>query len=229
MQTVDRAIKLILISALSVGFCVADISEVSASETNNQSIPEERQGALTENQTLTEKQQGAIIQNQTMPEASTSNSAPLQGKVERKHASGFGLFGKRWTSEVYRSLNYGILGVVMVRYPFSKTERVSRVFPDCPAALAGIKAGDIVVKYADHVVDGHENQRITWHTADGIAGTHVDYTVRRHGQLLTFDLIRMNIEDVPNSSIRRMYERMLRDLGPPGVAEEKLQERRSEE
>lgn len=154
-----------------------------------------------------------------------SDSTPLQGKVERKHSPGFSLFGKRWTSEVYRSLNYGILGVVMVRHPFSKTERVGEVFPDCPAALAGIKTGDIVVSYANHVIDGHETQRSTWHTADGAAGTHVDYVVRRHGTEIKFDLTRMNIEDIQNSHIRRLYERMLSHLGPPGEVQQKLQER----
>ena len=151
--------------------------------------------------------------------ATTSNDAtPLQGKVTRKHSPTFGLFGRRWTAEDYRSLNYGILGVVMVRFPFSKAERVTQVFPDCPAIQAGIKPGDVVVQIADHVLSGHETQRTTWDTADGVAGTHVDYTVRRHGQLITFNLTRMNIEDIQNSSIRRLYERMLRELGPPKAA-----------
>ncbi|MBS2002046.1 MAG: PDZ domain-containing protein [Cyanobacteria bacterium SZAS LIN-5] len=198
-----------------IGACFGRPCLVWAESLKDEAIPQDRQGA--------------IIQNRIDGGNATADSAPLQGKVERKHSSGFSLFGRRWTSEEYRNLNYGILGVVMVRHPFSKTERVAQVFPDCPAALAGIKPGDIVVKYADHVVDGHENQRTTWHTADGIAGTHVDYTVRRRGQLITFDLIRMNIEDIPNSSIRRMYERMLRDLGPPGVAEETLRKRHNEE
>lgn len=117
----------------------------------------------------------------------------------------------------------------MVKHPFSKTERVGEVFPDCPAALAGIRPGDVVVSYADHVIDGHETQRSTWHTADGVAGTHVDYVVRRHGRELKFDLTRMNIEDIQNNRIRRIYERMLSNLGPPGEVQVKLMEKQSAE
>jgi C-terminal processing protease CtpA/Prc len=157
-----------------------------------------------------------------------SDSKPLQGKVTQKHAPGFGLFGRRWTTEDYRSLNYGILGIVMVRFPFSKAERITQLFPDCPAVQAGLRPGDVVIKIADHVLSGHETQKTTWHTADGVAGTHVEYTIKRHGQLLTFDLTRMNIEDIQNETIRRMYERMLRELGPPGGDRKKLEPQPSE-
>lgn len=180
------------------------------------------------NQTAADATQNSASQNSAAA-IEASDSKPLQGKVERKRSQGFGLFERRWSAEEYRNMNYGILGVVMVRSLFSKTERVGEVFPDCPAALAGIRPGDVVVQYADHVLDGHETQRSTWHTADGVAGTHVDYIVRRHGKLITYDLTRMNIEDIQNKSIRRLYESMLRKLGPPGVAEQKLQERRVEE
>ncbi|MBI2812090.1 MAG: PDZ domain-containing protein [Candidatus Melainabacteria bacterium] len=158
-----------------------------------------------------------------------TGSKPLQGKVVRKNSPSFGLFGRRWTTEDYRSLNYGILGIVMVRFPFSKAERITQLFPDCPAVQAGLRPGDVVVKIADHVLSGHETQKTTWHTADGVAGTHVEYTVKRHGQLLTFDLTRMNIEDIQNDSIRRMYERMLRELGPPGSVDRKQLEQQPSE
>lgn len=162
-------------------------------------------------------------------DSKVEDSKPLQGKVTRKDSPGFGLFGRRWTTEDYRSLNYGVLGIVMVRWPFSKTERVTQVFPDCPAVLAGIKPGDVVIQIADHVLSGHETQKTTWHTADGVAGTHVEYTIRRHGEILKFDLTRMNIEDIQNKNIRQLYERMLRELGPPGSVEQKrLQEPPSE-
>ncbi len=103
----------------------------------------------------------------------------------------------------------------MVRFPFSSAERITQLFPNCPAVQSGLKPGDVVVQIADHVLSGQETQKTTWHTADGVAGTHVEYTVKRHGQLLTFDLTRMNIEDIQNDRIRRMYERLLRQLGPP--------------
>lgn len=156
---------------------------------------------------------------------SSATSTPLKGSVTRKHSPGFSLFGQRWTTDAYRNLNYGILGVVMTRWLFAKDEKVTKVFRDCPAALAGIKPGDVVIAYGNHTLDGHETQKTTWGTADGIAGTHVDYTVRRHGKLITFDLVRMNIEDIQNGSVRRMYEQMLRDLGPPGEVQRKLEQK----
>lgn len=162
-------------------------------------------------------------------EAKVEETKPLQGKVTRKDSPGFGLFGRRWTTEDYRSLNYGILGIVMVRFPFSRLERITQLFPDCPAVQAGLRPGDIVVKIADHVLSGHETQKTTWHTADGVAGTHVEYTIKRHGKLMTFDMIRMNIEDIQNDTIRRTYERMLRELGPPGSIDRKQLEQQPTE
>jgi hypothetical protein len=66
-----------------------------------------------------------------------------------------------------------------------------------------------------HVLGNFENQRSTWNTTDGEAGTPVDVTVRRGHDLLTFHLIRMNIEDIPEQRVRRAFERLLEKLGPP--------------
>jgi hypothetical protein len=140
----------------------------------------------------------------------------LKGSAVRKSSPGFGLFGRRWTTDDYRNLEYGIIGIVSTRRLFSKVDRVEQVFPDCPASLAGIRSGDVIVQIADHVLKGKDTQRTTWDVADGKAGTKVDYIIRRHGELITFPLTRMNIEDIQNTGIRRMYERMLRELGPPG-------------
>ncbi len=148
--------------------------------------------------------------------AQKKSTPTLKGSAVRKSSPGFGLFGRRWTSEDYRSLEYGIIGTVSTRRLFSKIDKITVVFPDCPAALAGIRPGDVIVQIADHVLQGKDTQRTTWNVADGKAGTKVDYIVRRHGELITFNLTRMNIEDIRNNGIRRMYERMLRELGPPG-------------
>jgi membrane-associated protease RseP (regulator of RpoE activity) len=148
--------------------------------------------------------------------AQKESTPTLKGSAVRKSSPGFGLFGRRWTSEDYRNLEYGIIGTVSTRRLFSKIDKITVVFPDCPAALAGIRPGDVIVQIADHVLKGKDTQRTTWNVADGKAGTKVDYIVRRHGELITFNLTRMNIEDIRNNGIRRMYERMLRELGPPG-------------
>lgn len=212
-------------NALLSWACAAALaSSASADET----IAPIHQGSVSQTESVVGTNlNGTAVENAKLDavDGKAEDSKPLQGKVTRKDSPGFGLFGRRWTTEDYRSLNYGVLGIVMVRWPFTKTERVTQVFPDCPAALAGIKPGDVVLQIADHVLSGHETQKTTWHTADGVAGTHVEYTIRRHGEILKFDLIRMNIEDIQNKSIRQLYERMLRELGPPGSVEPKrLQE-----
>lgn len=187
-----------------------------------------QQGSVSQTESVvgtgTTNLDGTAVENAKLDviDAKIENSKPLQGTVTRKDSPGFGLFGRRWTTEDYRNLNYGVLGIVMVRWPFSKTERVTQLFPDCPAVMAGIKVGDVVVQIGDHVLGGHETQKTTWHTADGVAGTHVEYTIRRHGEILKFDMTRMNIEDIQNKNIRQLYERMLREYGPPGSIEQKL-------
>jgi C-terminal processing protease CtpA/Prc len=186
-------------------------------------------GTAVENAKLDAVDTNATEAKSDAIQAKVDDSKPLQGKVTRKDSPGIGLFGRRWTTEDYRNLNYGILGIVMVRCPFSRAERITQLFPDCPAVQAGLRPGDIVIKIADHVLSGHETQKTTWHTADGVAGTHVEYTIKRHGELLTFDMIRMNIEDIQNDTIRRMYERMLRELGPPGAVDRKKLEQQPSE
>jgi hypothetical protein len=140
----------------------------------------------------------------------------LTGGVRRKGSLPFGLSGQQWTAEDYRSLNYGIIGMKSKTNRFSKLDKVIAVFPDCPAQQVGIKPGDVIVKIADHTVDKKTTQKTIWQKADGIAGTHVDYVIRRHGELITFHLTRMNIEDIQNDALRQLYEKMLRELGPPG-------------
>ena len=87
--------------------------------------------------------------------------------------------------------------------------------PGCPAALAGIQVGDVEVQADDHVWKGTDFQRENWNYGAGEAGTPVDLVIRRHGQLMTFHLVRMNIEDIPDESLRKEYESLLRRMGPP--------------
>jgi C-terminal processing protease CtpA/Prc len=144
----------------------------------------------------------------------------LSGKVHHNDSGQsdsphFSLFGRKMTSEDYRSLNYGILGMVTWRSIFSGKQTVTEVYDGCPAALAGIRPGDIEIQADDHVWTRSDDQRSNWNIADGEAGTPIDIVIKRHGELLTFHLVRMNIEDIQNNSIRRMFERMLLRLGPP--------------
>ncbi len=130
-------------------------------------------------------------------------------------SSGSGHFGRKMSAAAYRNLNYGVIGIVSRKLIFGSKQTVTEVYPGCPAALAGIRPGDVEVQTDDHVWNREDNQRSNWNITDGKAGTPVDVTIRRHGQLMTFHLIRMNIEDISDDRIRRMFERMLSRLGPP--------------
>jgi hypothetical protein len=146
---------------------------------------------------------------------------PNQVQVQTKGDPGLqkvsgSFFGrKKMSAEDYRNLNYGVLGIVTQKSILGSKQTVIDVITDCPAALAGIRPGDVELGVDDHAWTREDNQRETWNRADGEAGTPVDVIIRRGRQTMTFHLIRMNIEDIKNSGIRHRYERMLRKMGPP--------------
>lgn len=121
----------------------------------------------------------------------------------------------QWTPEQFRKLEYGVLGIVATKTVFSRHYTVTQVLPGCPAALAGIQTGDVEIAANGHVFTAEDDQRTYWHTVAGKAGTPVDIVISRKGEPITFHLTRMNIEDIENEKVRRMFERMLSLLGPP--------------
>jgi C-terminal processing protease CtpA/Prc len=170
-------------------------------------------------------------------QAPTEMVAPLQGTVsktgtgeEQKLEGGVGQQAsedKKWhlkslahkhklTSEDYRNLEFGITGFVSTKLLFSAHPVVTELFPGCPAEQVGIRLGDHIIQANDHAFTWRDMQRQYWRYLDGRAGTIVDLTISRKGQPMTFKLTLMNIEDVPNDKLRRMYERMVRALGAPG-------------
>ena len=66
----------------------------------------------------------------------------------------FSLRGRKLTSEDYRNLNYGILGIDTFKYLWGGKQTIDEVYPGCPAALAGIQVGDVEVQADDHVWKG---------------------------------------------------------------------------
>ena len=154
----------------------------------------------------------------------TPQAAPLQGgisledKQEEKPRKILFTFRSRQalSAEDYRKMEYGVLGIVGQKSIFSRYYTVTHVLPDCPAAQAGVQVGDIQMQAGDHVFTDSDSQGTYWRTMCGKAGTPVDIVVKRGEELLTFHLVRMNIEDIQNERIRRMYEQMLSLFGPPG-------------
>lgn len=120
------------------------------------------------------------------------------------------------TSEQYRAMNYGVLGMNVVSHTDSPCPVVAGVYPTCPAALAGIMPGDLMVKANGHVFQPGEGQAALWHIVCGKADTPVCLTIMRQGRLIDLNLVRMNIEDIMDDNIRGTYEDLISNLGAPG-------------
>lgn len=117
--------------------------------------------------------------------------------------------------EEYRKMEYGVIGIDALLQLGGPGPVITRVFPGTPAESAGLRKGDLIVKAKDHVFKPGEGQRVLWQIVAGRAGTPVDISVLRDGEVVKFHMLRMNIEDIPDQSKRRQYEVLLSALGAP--------------
>lgn len=120
----------------------------------------------------------------------------------------------------YRKMEYGIIGLDSFLQVGGPGPVVTKVYPGSPAAKAGIQPGDLILKARNHVFKPGEAQRVLWQVIAGRAGTPVDMTVLRNGQLVTVEMLRMNIEDVDDKNRRRQYECLLDSLGAPNYTDD---------
>ena len=118
------------------------------------------------------------------------------------------------SSDDYRKLDYGVIGLESVVQLDGSGPVVTNCFPTCPATIAGIRPGDRIVKAGDYAFKRGDGQRVLWQKVGGKADTPIDITVLRDGELITFHLMRMNIEDIEDERIRRTFEALLSALGP---------------
>ena len=122
----------------------------------------------------------------------------------------------RMTADEYRRLEYGVIGFnAELRFNVSGPV-VTTLFPSCPAANAGIKPGDVLVMAGSHTFQSGEGQEVLWRVVGGRAGTPLEMSVMRDGKVLSFSLVRMNIEDIQDDRIRNYYEDLLSRYGAPG-------------
>lgn len=124
----------------------------------------------------------------------------------------------KMSSEEFRKLEYGVIGLNAVVHLDGSGPVITEVYPTCPAANAGMRPGDLIVKANDYVFKRGDGQRVLWNIVGGKADTPVDVTVLRDGELTTFHLMRMNIEDIQDNKIRGTFEDLLSQLGPPSNA-----------
>jgi C-terminal processing protease CtpA/Prc len=123
------------------------------------------------------------------------------------------------SSEQFRQLNYGVLGIDSVQDGVTAGSVVRTLYPGCPAESSGMRVGDRMIKLNDYTMRLGDGQKVMWHLMDGKADTPCDVTVNRNGELLTFHLVRMNMEDIPDFRTRFMFEMLLSAYGPPKSSE----------
>ncbi len=196
------------------------IAPHTAREDNTPVMPTTNQNSALQGGILLEEAAASASNNplNSSAAAGEQNLAGQQPALDRSafpRRTLFGFNSKPWTSEQYRKLEYGVLGIVAQKNVFSRFYTITEVLPGCPAALAGLQRGDVEISANGHVFTAQDDQRSYWRTVAGRAGTPVDIVVRRNGELLNFHLVRMNIEDIQNDRVRRIFERMLSSLGPP--------------
>ncbi|MBU6452541.1 MAG: hypothetical protein KGS72_12220 [Cyanobacteria bacterium REEB67] len=123
--------------------------------------------------------------------------------------------GMELSSDEYRSLNIGIIGCDTDRTFFTKLATVTSLYDGCPAKEAGIKLGDQEVQDEAKTEDADIADPTVpkWSFGCGVAGDAVELTIKRHGKILHFHLIRMNMEDVPDLKLRHTYEKLVKLTG----------------
>lgn len=117
--------------------------------------------------------------------------------------------------EEYRKMEYGVIGLDALLPVNGSCPIITRILKGTPAEEAGLQKGDLIVKAKDHVFKAGEGQRVLWQVVAGKAGTPVDMTVLRNGELVKVTMNRMNIEDIQDKKSRHQYRCLLNALGPP--------------
>jgi hypothetical protein len=144
-------------------------------------------------------------------EQSATDTRAINALAIKKLAAGLEL-----SSDEYRSLGAGCLGYESFRTFFQPIAIVTKVYRDSPADKAGICEGDrlLIDNHKDEEARANPQQPL-WGVRCGQAGTPADITVLRDGHPVTLTLIRMNIEDIKEPSIRFEREQLIRKLGYP--------------
>jgi hypothetical protein len=144
---------------------------------------------------------------QSQAPTSAEARANLFELAAKKLASGADL-----TSDDFRRLQIGCVGMETVRTFFQNIGQVEAVYPDSPAAEAGIKVGDKVIDHANDNAAKADPTQPLWSVKLAQAGTTQEVTLLQHKQPVTITLTRMNIEDIKDKKIRKMWENMAKNL-----------------
>lgn len=115
----------------------------------------------------------------------------------------FGKSGLRASTYQLEDTGYGVCGFVLNVAQNGYTS-IRQVFPSMPAAVAGIRTGDVVVSVnGESTVNMSQSEVWNWFT--GIPGTDVAMIVVRAGQPVDVTLKRMDIGRIPDSLTRAVF------------------------
>jgi bifunctional DNA-binding transcriptional regulator/antitoxin component of YhaV-PrlF toxin-antitoxin module len=142
-----------------------------------------------------------------------SERAAFEGAVKKLKAKA------DMTADDFRSLGIGTLGYeALLKGDSSKVEKV---FPGSPAEQAGIRKGDVVIRDADAAKDLAQGRPTGSNYAVILrrAGSVDEVTVLRDKQPVTLQVTRMNIADIADDKVRKMWEKMILNLAdaPDGI------------
>jgi len=167
-----------------------------------------------------------------MSDPATAASAPqtLYGSVKKRQnteTAANGLYalaakklsqGVQLSAEEYRSLGIGCAGLEATNTFFQKFGKVTDVYPGSPADKAGIRVGDKILAITDDKTAQKEQANPSvplWDVTLDKEGTQQDVTIIRHGKSVTYNLTRINIEDIQDTTYRQRWEQIVSKLGYP--------------
>jgi len=125
---------------------------------------------------------------------------------------------QRLTAEEYRSLGIGTAGFEANQTFFQNTAKVIKVYRDSPADKAGVRVGDKMLMTEANPAEAMERANPTqplFQIKFKKVGVPVEITLLRHKEPVKMTLITMNIEDIEEPEIRKMFEKMVSELDYP--------------
>jgi C-terminal processing protease CtpA/Prc len=180
----------------------------SATDTNTEETA--LQGGVKKNELTGDTQDNNLQTEQSKNDTTPTTNTPFQLAVQKLSS------GAEMTSDDYRNLGIGWLGMDSIATVFHTTPTVNKVWKDSPAYYAGVQVGDLVVNNPDDTSHRKPDPTIPmWQVTFGKAGAKDDITFSRDGHLFTKTLVRENIEDIKDKKARKMWEKMAQKLGNP--------------
>jgi C-terminal processing protease CtpA/Prc len=160
---------------------------------------------------------GTTLRSAAESNQSQQQTSPASESIKFELAATKLSSGADMSQDDFRDLGIGTLGFTANQSNFDRYPRVNAVFAGSPAEAAGVRIGDIVLSSdsIQNVVPGSWEQT-GWKFHFDHAGTKSQLTVKRGRETLNFTLTRMNIEDLPDPKLRRMYEEKAKALDSSG-------------